>query len=205
MEFTALQSQLNPHFLFNTLETINWKAISITHKPSVLNTMVENLADILKYSLDGHHRMVILQMEIKYTKSYIDIQKVRYADQFQLIWEYNEEVHKYHVMKLILQPLIENSLYHGIREKGTPGLIKIKIRIIQSHLTLSIIDNGLGMKPEKLSELRANLDKNYEKSKHIGLYNTHKRLKLTYGEQYGVVVRSKFGWGTAVHISIPIH
>ncbi len=203
MKFAALQSQLNPHFLFNTLETINWKAISMTGRPNELNHMVENLADILRYSLDDQHKMVSLQKEIIYTLSYMEIQRIRYKDRFDVIWDYAEDVTKYHVMKLILQPLIENSLYHGIKEAGK-CLIKIKIRSVsKSLLQISVIDNGIGIVPEKLREIREKLDSNSEQTKHIGLYNTHTRLKLTYGEQYGLVLQSKFGWGTAVHLFIP--
>ncbi|MET3292302.1 UNVERIFIED_CONTAM: two-component system sensor histidine kinase YesM [Brevibacillus sp. OAP136] len=203
MEFAALQSQLNPHFLFNTLETINWKAISMTGRPNELNHMVENLADILRYSLDDQNKMVILQKELIYTESYIKIQKVRYRDKFDVIWAYDDEVKKYHVMKLILQPLLENCLYHGIKENER-CLIKIKIRTTPAFLHISVIDNGNGIKPEKLAEIRERLESNVDQTRHIGLHNTHKRLKLTYGEPYRLAMRSKYGWGTAVHLSIPI-
>lgn len=202
MEFKALQSQLNPHFLFNTLETINWKAISLTGKPNELNHMLENLADILRYSLDGEDKMVSLQQEIIYTLNYIEIQKVRYKDAFDVIWDYDEDDLKYQVIKLILQPLIENSLQHGFKEKEK-CLIKIKIRMSQKLLKISVIDNGKGIKPERLHEIRENLDSSREHTKHIGLSNTYKRLKLTYGHPYGLVLQSKLGWGTAVHLFIP--
>ncbi|UUZ97218.1 histidine kinase [Paenibacillus sp. P25] len=103
MELVALQSQLNPHFLYNTLETINWQIASLTGKPGKLNKMVENLAAILRYSLEGHNKPVLLQKEIAYTLSYIDIQKVRYQEKFDVIWEYEDEVKKYPVPKLVLR------------------------------------------------------------------------------------------------------
>lgn len=202
MEFTALQSQLNPHFLYNTLETINWKAISLTGRPNELNHMVENLADILRYSLNDQNKMVVLQQEIIYTGNYIEIQKVRYRDKFDVIWECDEDAQKYNVMKLVLQPLLENSLYHGIKE-DRKCLIKIKIRVSKTFLKISVIDNGVGIVPEKLQEIRNRLDSTSDQTEHIGLSNTHKRLKLTYGEPYGLLLRSKLGWGTAVHLVIP--
>jgi two-component system, sensor histidine kinase YesM len=202
MEFTALQSQLNPHFLFNTLETINWKAIGLTGRPNQLNYMIERLADILRYSLDGENKMVHMQKEILHTKSYIEIQKIRYKEKFDVIWDYDSESEKYLVIKLILQPLIENSLTHGLREDGN-CLIKIKIKDTFKTLNIAVIDNGIGILPEKLKEIQDKLDSNLELTNHIGLFNTHKRLKLTYGEEYGLVIRSKYGWGTAIDFKIP--
>jgi two-component system sensor histidine kinase YesM len=204
MEFLALQSQLNPHFLYNTLDTINWKAASMTGGPNELNTIVENLSDILRYSLDGQNNLVTLQKEIAYTFSYINIQKIRYKDKFDVIWEYDDKVLKYHIMKLIFQPFIENSLYHGIKEKEGTGLIKVKIKARQTRLCISIVDNGIGMLPERLKHVREKLRLDQDQTRHIGLFNTHRRLKLTYGDSFGVKLNSKFGWGTALYITIPI-
>lgn len=207
MELIALQSQLNPHFLFNTLETIYWKVASITGKPGEVNHMLANLADILRYSLDDQNKPVILQKEIQYTLSYLDIQKARYKDKFEVVWDFDEEAQTYNVIKLILQPLIENSIYHGIKEKD--GFCRIKIKIAAADdgiIHLSVTDNGVGMSRKRLAEVRALLDSDLESSAngHIGLYNTHKRLKLTYGEEFGLTVRSKRGWGTMVRMRIPV-
>ncbi|MBD0378795.1 sensor histidine kinase [Paenibacillus sedimenti] len=204
MELIALQSQLNPHFLYNTLETINWKIASLTGKPGNLNKMVENLADILRYALEGHNKPVILQKEIAYTLSYIDIQKVRYQDKFDVIWEYEESVKKYNVPKLILQPLIENSIYHGIKVKEGRCRIKIKIWKTGELLHVAVIDNGLGIDKERLAQIKDDLKRDIGETDHIGLYNTHKRLKLLYGESFGISIRSKYGRGTAVYLTIPI-
>lgn len=160
------------------------------------------MADILRYSLDGENKMVHLKEEITYTNSYIKIQKMRFKNKFEVIWDYHEEDLKYHVIKLILQPLLENSLSHGISEDGN-CLIKIKIRVSSTLLKISVIDNGDGISPKKLGEIRSRLNSNQEQSKHIGLVNTHRRLKVTYGEPYGIVIKSKMNWGTVVHITIP--
>lgn len=202
MEFAALQSQLNPHFLFNTLETINWKAIGLTGSPNELNEMIENLAAILRYSLDEENKMVPIMEEIKYTIHYIEIQKIRHKDQFEVIWEFEEDIEKYHVKKLILQPLIENSLQHGMIS-GQRCSIKIKIQSTSDHLKISVIDNGKGMTTERLVEVQERLNSNAEHSNHIGLINTHKRLKVTYGNEYGLVIRSKIGLGTVIRIVMP--
>lgn len=209
MELQALQSQLNPHFLFNTLETLSWKVVSISGKPNEANKMIDNLGKILRYSLDGKEKNAILQKEIKFTQSYIDIQKVQYKDKFDVCWEYNHNVLKYNIPKLLLQPLIENSLYHGIKEKEGPGKIKIKIRKSWDELIVTVIDNGVGMNREKLAEINTQLTQQIEdtdslQSAHIGLFNTHKRLVISYGEEYGLIIRSKYGRGTVVRSRIPI-
>jgi two-component system sensor histidine kinase YesM len=205
MELSALQSQLNPHFLYNTLDTINWKATSLTGKPNELNAIIENLSDILRYSLDGSDSLVTLKTEIAVTLNYVEIQMIRYKEKFHIIWEYEKEIVKYNVLKLIFQPLIENSLYHGIKEKEGKCCIKIRISVKKSRLHIAVIDNGIGIMPERLVEVRKLLESNnLEHLRNIGLLNTQKRLKLTYGENFGIHLRSKFGWGTAIYITIPI-
>lgn len=205
IEFAALQSQLNPHFLYNTLDTLNWKAASLTGRPNELNGIIENLSDILRYSLDGSSGLVPLKLEIDNTQSYIQIQKIRYKEKFQVVWEYEPKLEKYNVLKLIFQPLIENSLYHGIVEKEEACVIKIRMHTDRSHLHIAVIDNGVGILPERLALLRSQLQTtSSDQSFHIGLFNTQKRLKLTYGDKYGIQIRSKFGWGTAIYITLPI-
>jgi two-component system sensor histidine kinase YesM len=205
MEFAALQAQINPHFLYNTLDTLNWKAASLTGKPNEINLIVENLSDILRYSLDSPEGLMNLKAEIANTHSYIQIQKIRYKDKFDVIWEYEPEVEKYNVLKLIFQPLIENSLYHGIKEREEKCGIKIRITADPSRLNIAVIDNGVGILPERLAFLQKQLkNAHWDQTRHIGLFNTQKRLLLTYGDKFGIRLRSKFGWGTVIYITIPI-
>ena len=203
MELRSLQSQMNPHFLFNTLETIYWKAVRLTGQPNEVNQMLEYLSDLLKYSLDQTDRIVPFWKEINNTMNYINIQKIRYYDKFDVIWEYDEEIYQYGVLKLLLQPIIENAIYHGIREKEGKGRIKIKILRLDKTIRIVIIDNGKGMSSLKLREVRNRLSQEVEPEKHIGLYNTYKRLKLTYGDQCGFRIQSKCLWGTVINIEIP--
>ncbi|WP_240414364.1 sensor histidine kinase [Paenibacillus periandrae] len=203
-QFTALQSQINPHFLFNTLEAVNWETIALTGKPNQVTKIIDNLSEILRYSLTNPEERVSLQTEIKNVKSYLEIQKYRYEDKFDLEWDYDPKVIGFRVMKLLLQPLIENSIYHGIKEKEGHGLIRIKIRLKESALHIAIVDNGLGMHRDTLQMLRKNVETQHEYSEHIGLFNTNKRLKLAYGEAHGITIRSKEGWGTAVYLKIPM-
>ncbi|MEY2196611.1 sensor histidine kinase [Neobacillus sp. BF23-41] len=205
LELSVHHSQLNPHFLFNTLETINWKVISLTKRPNEINEMIDNLATILRFSLDAKDNLVVLEDEIKHTKSYVDIQKIRHKDQFTCIWDYDADVGKYYIVKLFLQPLIENSLQHGMVDPGRKLSIKVKIKSSTKYLLVSVIDNGTGIEAERLEDIRTKLRSNYSSSNHIGLYNTNKRFQLTYGENYGITIRSKLGWGTIVAVKVPIY
>ncbi|MFS0725407.1 cache domain-containing sensor histidine kinase [Paenibacillus sp. 1P07SE] len=203
-ELLALQSQMNPHFLFNTLETINWKVMGLTRRPNEANQMLENLSDLLRYSLDIPGRIVTLEQEIAITHSYIALQKMRYQDKFEVIWDYDEEAAKvYSMVKLVLQPLIENSLYHGIKEKEGSGCIKVKIDIEDNTTRIAVIDNGIGITPQRLEEIRARLAQDREAEEHIGLTNTNRRLKLTYELTQGIHIWSKARWGTVVWFRIP--
>ncbi|GAA3413325.1 sensor histidine kinase [Paenibacillus hodogayensis] len=203
MELTALQAQINPHFLFNTLRTIYWKSYGLSGKRNEVSDMIENLSDLLDYSLSKPEERVTLEEEIRRTISYTDIQQIRYKDQFDLVWDIDDDVNRYTVIKLILQPIIENSIYHGIREKEGKSLIKVKAFAVKDRLHISIIDNGAGIAPENMKIIREKLKDSEEDSEHIGLFNTDKRLKLNYGEEYGLQIRSKPGWGTAVSMVIP--
>ncbi|TXK74156.1 sensor histidine kinase [Paenibacillus sp. N3.4] len=204
LELLALQSQINPHLLYNTLNAIYWEVMKFTGKPNQANYMIEHLTDILQYSLSDPEQNVILAKEVKYTESYIQIQKFRYQDKFDVRWEYDEEVLALPVTKLIFQPLIENCIYHGINEKEGKSGIKIKIARTGSLLNITVIDNGVGITPDKLLQIRDKLQKDGEYTDHIGLYNTNKRLKLNYGDTYGLNIRSKRSLGTIVYITIPI-
>ena len=203
MELLALQSQLNPHFLFNTLETIKWKIIGLTQKPNDSSVMLENLSTILKYSLEAPEKTVALEEEIQNTQNYVAIQKIRYRDKFDFIWEVNEDALNCRVHRLILQPLIQNSLYHGIKEKAGKSCIKVKIFKRTDYLKIAVIDNGIGVKPDKLAEIRAKLQNEKDYTEHIGLFNTNKRIQLTYGNEYGLTINSKFGLGSVISLKLP--
>lgn len=203
LELAALQSQLNPHFLFNTLETLNWRAISLTGKPNELNDMIDNLAMILRYSLDDESSMVPIMEEIKYTRHYIDILKARHQNQFQVIWEYDDDITPFKVKKLTIQPLIENAIEHG-KKKEELCQIKIKMTVQANRMTLAVIDNGKGMDREQLQIVRNRFQQN-EQYNHIGLSNTHKRLRVAFGNDSGLIILSKQGWGTVVKMHIPLN
>lgn len=204
MELEALQSQINPHFLYNTLHTIYWETLNLTGKPNKANQMISHLTDILDYALSNPRQCVTILEEIKYTRNYVEIQKIRYNDKFDVIWEYDQDLRNEKILKLILQPLIENSIYHGIKEKQGLGLIKIKIQRDNLLLKITVIDNGLGIKKQDLDAINEKLEVEGDYSRHIGLFNTNKRLQLRYGEEFGIKINSKIGLGTAIYIRIPL-
>lgn len=203
MELLALQSQINPHFLYNTLNSIYWETVGLTGKPNKASDMIEDLSDMLSYSFSRPTNEVTWEEEIANTVSYINIQKKRYKDTFDVLFEYDEEILKLHTMKLLLQPLVENSLYHGIKEKTGNGLIKIKILRVGEQLRLVVSDNGNGIPSDRLTEIRRSLVASDEQSKHIGLLNTNKRLKLLYDRNYQITIKSRLGLGTVISIMLP--
>ena len=202
-QLLALQAQINPHFLFNTLEIINLKALSLTGKPNAINHMLEHLSDILRYSLSNPTESISLAEEIKHAKSYIAILKIRYKNQFDVIWEYDDAILTSPTLKLILQPFIENSIYHGIKELNRFGIIKIKLFIRNNHLYIYVLDNGKGMTKERLLAIKESITLT-KFHRHIGLYNINKRLNLIYDKNYTFNVSSKPNKCTCMHIKIPV-
>lgn len=203
LELIALQSQINPHFLSNTLETIYLKGLALTRTPNDVTYLVENLSDIMHYSLTNPTSTVRFEEDLQYTRCYLNIQQFRYKDKFRLIWDCESAVNNIYVMKLLLQPFIENSIYHGIKEKGGNGVIKICCFLRNDSLHIHIVDNGIGIRTEKLKELRQNLDSGKETYQHIGLTNTYKRLKILYGDKLYFSIRSKYLSGTAISLIVP--
>jgi two-component system sensor histidine kinase YesM len=204
MELLALQSQINPHFLFNTLETIKWKMFQYTAGPNEATQMLEYLAAILHYSLKSPDQQVTVGEEIDNTRNYIEIQKIRYHHKFDIIWQYDDDVRPLSILRLVFQPLIENCIYHGIKEKEGPSAIKIKLAKDETSFKISVIDNGLGISKERLAQIQGKLKSESGESANIGLYNTNKRLILTYGPQARLRIWSRYQLGTVVSFVIPL-
>lgn len=199
LHLLALQSQLNPHFLFNTIETIYWRTFSLTGKPNEATMMIENLSDILRYALNSEERLVPLQEEIDITNAYIKIQHVRYKDSFDLCWNIQCPTDEVLVLRLILQPIIENAIYHGVRGINQKATITIHISKKSNLLRIAIIDNGRGMSEEQLKLVRENLNNPpVGKGSLIGLANTSKRLQLQYGNKYKLKIYSRQNKGTCI-------
>lgn len=204
-ELLALQLQINPHFLFNTLQTIYWKVLALTGQPNEANQMLENLSGLLKYSLETPHEIVSIDKEIQNMQHYIHIQQVRYKNKLEIYWQYeHEELESVGIVKLLLQPLVENSIQHGLLVHRPLIQIKIKISRLPSHLHIAIIDNGAGISKSRLEEIRLLINEDDHVYSHIGLANTNKRIRLVYGKESGLTIRSKLAWGTSVSMDIPI-
>jgi two-component system sensor histidine kinase YesM len=204
MEMMALQSNINPHFMANTLRTIFWKAIGLTGGQNEVSQMLDYLSEVIHYAISSSNKKVTLEEELRNTKHYIEIMKIRYKDKFHMVWDYDEDLLDYEVSKLLFQPLLENSIYHGIKESNRFGYVKVRIRRRGAKLHIAIIDTGVGMTRERLVQLRQMIMAEKE-SKHIGLFNTYKRLQLMYGSGHHFRLRSKLGWGTLIEIVLPIH
>ncbi|KRE57582.1 cache domain-containing sensor histidine kinase [Paenibacillus sp. Soil750] len=200
MEMMALQSNINPHFLANTLRTIFWKSMGLTGGHNEVSQMIDYLSEVVQYSISQGNKMVTLAEEIYHTSNYIEILKIRYKSKFQIIWEYDEAITHHKVMKLMLQPLVENAIYHGIKESDHFGYIRIRMRARGPVIAITILDTGVGMTRAKLLALRKTL-KAEDQVEHIGLFNTSKRLQLTFGDKHRFHIRSKVGYGTVIDIT----
>lgn len=206
-ELNALQAQINPHFLYNTLESINWKAMMLTKGQNTVSNMVTALATLLRLSINRGREVVTFEDEINHVKSYLVIQKERYSNKFDVIWDIDPMLYPYKTLKLILQPLVENAIYHGLELKPGKGTITIGGVIVDDYISISILDDGLGMSKEKLENVRSNLEeyKNSNEHRSIGLANVNERIKLYFGENYGLKIFSEVNAGTRIEISLPLY
>lgn len=203
MEMMALQSNINPHFLANTLRTIFWKSMDLTGGHNAVSGMIDHLSEVVQYSISDADKTVSLKEEIFHTIHYIQILNARYKGKFQFSWDYEESLMELNVMKLLFQPFIENAIYHGIKESDRFGYIKVRLRLIGEQLQIVIIDTGIGMKKDRLEQVRRGLLRE-ESGGHIGIYNTFKRLQLTHSDSFTFEISSKYGWGTIIRIQLPV-
>lgn len=201
-EITALQAQINPHFLFNTLQTIQLEVNQVEGKNGKIATTIEELSDILKYALGNSKQKVSFAREIQYLKKYVNIQKLRFGDKFILYYEVDEGLMDFQVFRLLLQPIVENSILHGVRYREK-GYIKVKIHYSHKEpkVVISVIDSGIGMTKEELQMQRQNM-KDYNPN-HVGLANVNCRLKLYYGEEAQLHIYSKKNMGTVIRFCLP--
>lgn len=202
-EMVALQASINPHFMSNTLRTIFWKSMSLTGGFNEVSRMIDQLTEIVQYSIRDANKIVTLEEEIFHVKNYVNIMEMRYRDKFDFELACEESlIREYKVMKLLFQPLIENAVYHGIKESERFGHIRLRIGISGGRLRIAVVDTGIGMDKRRLNQVKELLE-DEEQMEHIGLFNTYKRLQLTYGGEARFRIRSKYGWGTVVQISLP--
>jgi len=198
-DLDALQAQINPHFLYNTLDSIVWMA-ECNQNDEVIQ-MVDALAMLFRVSTSGGKNIITLEDELIHAKNYMLIQMHRYTDRFNFEIDIDDKLKNLLVPKIILQPLIENSIYHGIRYIVDPGLIRITAEIKENKLYIYIFDNGNGMTEEELENI---WDKMPAKNRGVGIKNVRDRIQLMMGKEYGLIYESKKEEGTVAIITLPI-
>lgn len=203
LELVALQARISPHFLFNTLKAVFWMSYQLTGSKNDVSRMVENLSSILSYSLGGSRRVVRFEEEIQNSRDYIEIERLRYRDRIEVVWDCPDSIGDYVTVPLLIQPLVENAISHGIVAKGGRGTIAIRIEERKDCLVLSVTDDGAGLAPERLREINEELKHGRHMEEHIGIYNCSRRLALTFGRRYGIRLESEPGRGTAVFARLP--
>lgn len=215
-ELTALQSQINPHFLYNTLESARGQAL-IDGNIEIAK-MMEALSAFFRYSISRKGSLVRLRDELANIENYMMIQRYRFNNRFTmeiLIDEEDEEAYDYKIPKLIIQPVVENAIFHGLEESLEGGIVSIEVIVTEKNLIITVSDNGKGMDAKTLADLNHRihtqmmpLDRQEGKgtaNTGIGLLNIHKRIQLLFGEEYGLSVYSTVNQGTDVEITVPVH
>ncbi|MCD8082904.1 MAG: sensor histidine kinase, partial [Clostridiales bacterium] len=198
-ELSAMEAQIDPHFLYNTLDTINWKAIE--REEYEISGMLCALADILRYSIRNPGDTVTVGQEFYWVNQYILLQKARLEQPMEVETDVPEELKGYRVHKLLLQPFVENSIRHGFHLKEEPAQLKIRLRQVDRQLYFMIQDNGRGISPDILKILN---DPQGELEGHVGIQNVRKRLKLYYGEDAECYFESREDVGTTVHLFVAL-
>lgn len=196
-ELALIQAQVKPHFLYNTLDTIF--LLSKMNREKSAQEVTKALADFYRTSLSSGNEIISIAEEIKNVTAYLMIQKVRYSDVLDFKINVEEGIEDLSILKLTIQPLVENSIYHGLKTKGSLGMINIDVLREGDNVIIKVIDDGIGMEQEKLEEL---LREN-QNFKHFGLKNVDRRIKLYFGESYGIKIKTEKGAGTEVIITQP--
>lgn len=202
-ELDALQSQINPHFLYNTLESITWMVEANKNEEAVF--MISELAKLLRISLSKGKTVIKISDELQHSKSYMNIQLIRYKDRFQVEFLIDENVEDCCIVKLVVQPVLENAIYYGVgnMDEDEGGKITVRGERNGDDIFLSVEDNGIGMSQEVVDHLLTNSEKVPKHGSGVGLINVHTRIQLMFGEEYGLKIYSEPDEGTKVVIHIP--
>ncbi|HHX38157.1 MAG TPA: sensor histidine kinase [Clostridiaceae bacterium] len=204
-EIDALQGQINPHFMYNTLES--FRMMAVEKDDFELADLLCSFGKMLRYNITTMNEMTTIRQEIEYLNQYIKIQNTRYTLRFSIEYDVPDEMMEFQVIKLLIQPIVENAIFHGLEmQLNRERKISIAVYRRQALCFIDICDNGIGMSPEKLENIRAVIRMRYSEAKettHIGLRNVNERTRLYYGEEYGLSVDSKENEGTLVRITLP--
>ncbi|MDF2649273.1 MAG: Cache sensor signal transduction histidine kinase [Paenibacillus sp.] len=200
-ELQVLQAQINPHFLYNTLDSIIWMAETGKSKEVIL--MTASLAKLFRLSISKGQEFISIFNEIEHIKNYLTIQKMRYKSKLDFEINVDKSILSNKVIKIILQPLVENAIYHGVRNNAGKGYIQITGIRKGNRILLQVIDNGIGMSPEEIHKMYQK-DRTSEKGSGIGVQNVNRRIKLHFGDPFGLHFESELGRGTTVNIWLPV-
>lgn len=200
-ELDALQSQINPHFLYNALDSITWMIEGERNDEAAF--MISQLAKLFRISLSQGHTIISVRDELQHAKSYMNIQRIRYKDAFSVTFDVNPDLEKYCAVKLTLQPILENSINYGVDPMDDCGEIMIRVKKEEDLLILSVEDNGIGMSEEEVSLLLTDSNRKRKHGSGVGLVNINNRLQILFGKEYGLLIESEPDEGTRVSIRIP--
>lgn len=200
-ELDALQSQINPHFLYNALDSITWMIEGERNDEAAF--MISQLAKLFRISLSQGHTIISVRDELQHAKSYMNIQRIRYKDAFSVTFDVDPDLEKYCAVKLTLQPILENSINYGVDPMDDCGEIMIRVKKEEDLLILSVEDNGIGMSEEEVSLLLTDSNRKRNHGSGVGLVNINNRLQILFGKEYGLLIESEPDEGTRVSIRIP--
>lgn len=203
-QLTALQAQVSPHFLYNTLENIRWRAMELGHGDNDVSRIILNLSEMLRTSLDIDEQIIPVRDEVHNAKLYVEILQLRYEEKLKVLWEVERNVLDCPIVKVSLQPLIENAVYHGIKPLRRQGIIHIRAYQRDSGLVVEVEDNGVGMSREEVGRLNEDMNEKYVlKEEHIGIRNVNQRIRLLLGDGARIEVQSRESVGTKVTLCLP--
>lgn len=200
-ELDVLQSQINPHFLYNTLDSITWMIEGEKNEEAAF--MITQLAKLFRISLSKGHTIISIRDELQHAQSYMNIQKIRYKNKFEVVFDIDPEILDHCVVKLVLQPILENAINYGIREMDGCGIIKICGKKADDRIILSVSDNGMGIPDDEIGFLLKDTNRIRKRGSGVGLVNVNNRIKILFGGQYGLYIESELDEGTTVYINIP--
>lgn len=200
-ELDVLQSQINPHFLYNTLDSITWMIEGEKNDEAAF--MITQLAKLFRISLSKGHTIISIKDELQHAQSYVNIQKVRYKNKFSARFEVDDDIMNYCAVKLVLQPILENAINYGVRELDDCGEIVVRGAKDGDNIVISVTDNGMGIPEEEIELLLTNTNRVHKKGSGVGLINVNNRIKILFGDEYGLHIESELDEGTTVTITIP--
>lgn len=200
-ELDALQSQINPHFLYNTLESITWMIEGERNDEAAF--MITQLARLFRISLSKGRTVITVADELQHARSYMNIQKIRYKNAFSVVFDVDQEVCSCCTVKLILQPILENAINYGVSGMDDCGEIRVTGRLEDGNVILSVTDNGIGMSEEQVALILTDSSRMHKRGSGVGLVNVNNRIRLLFGGEYGLTVESEPDEGTTVSVRIP--